>query len=95
MEQLNFILDFVIIAAAIWTIVAVKGLGGFVGKAFGTMTLGMVFLGIAHLLETVTFEMLAWPVDLVEFVHRLIVLAGVAFITLGFKQIQKVRAPAQ
>jgi len=90
-ESFNFVLDFILIAAAVWAIVVVRGTGGIVGKAFYSITWGMIFLGIAHISETITFRFLQWDVDTVEFAHRLIVLIGIAFLVLGFRQIQKIQ----
>jgi hypothetical protein len=90
-EQVIIILDFVLIAAALWAIFAVRGLGGLIGKAFTLMLGGMLLLGIAHISETLTFEVLGWAVDLVELTHRLIVLAGFVLLTLGFGKIRAVR----
>jgi len=89
METIIITLDFVIIIAAVWAIFASRGLGGTVGKAFGFMMWGMIFLGVAHIFETVTLEVLKWNIDVVELVHRLIVLLGVIFLTFGFNQIKK------
>lgn len=86
---MNLFLDFVLIASSIWMIGAVKSFGGILGKAFDIITWGAVILGLAHIIETITFEVLKWDTDLVEFVHRLIVLAGFILVTIGFKKLSK------
>ena len=91
METIIIILDFVLIAAAGWAIWAAKGLGGVVGKAFNFILGGMILLGLAHISETITFELLSWEIDLVELTHRLIVLSGFVLLTMGFQQIQKIK----
>jgi len=92
METLNFLLDLVLIGAAVWAIVVVRELGGLVGKAFNSIMWGMVFLGIAHLSETITFEVLQLEISLVEFMHRIIVLIGIGFLVLGFRRMQRIRS---
>ena len=89
MEIVIITLDYILIGVAVWTIFAVRGLGGDVGKAFGLMMWGMIFLGLAHISETLTFELLKWDVTVVEFLHRLIVLTGFVFLTLGFNQTKR------
>ena len=91
MELFIQILDYVLIGAAIWAIFVARGMGGLIGRAFGFMMWGMILLGIAHISETITFEMLKWDIDLVELVHRLIVLAGFVLLIMGFSQIPKIK----
>lgn len=91
MELLIQILDYVLIAVAIWAIVVARGMGGLIGKAFGFMLWGMIFLGIAHISETITFEFLHWEIALVELVHRLVVLVGFILLIAGFSQIPRIK----
>ncbi|MCH8987086.1 PAS domain S-box protein, partial [Patescibacteria group bacterium] len=91
MEIFNFALDLVLIGAAVWTIIVVRGSEGIIGRAFHLMMWGMILLGVAHISETITFEILKWEVDVVEFAHRLIVLGGIAFLVLGFSHIKKIQ----
>ena len=84
-------LDYVLIVVAIWAILVARGLGGLIGQAFAFMVWGMVFLGIAHISETVTFEYLKWDITVVELVHRLIVLVGFVLLILGFTRIPKIK----
>ena len=84
MEQMNLVLDFILIAASIWMIVSIKNLGGMFGKSYVNIAWGSILLGLAHAIETVTFEMLQWDIVLVELIHRLIVLAGFVLIICGF-----------
>ncbi len=91
MEIFNFALDLLLIGAAVWTIVVVRGSEGIIGRTFHLMMWGMILLGVAHISETITFEVLKWRVDIVEFGHRLIVLGGIIFLVLGFGHIKKIQ----
>ena len=89
---IKMVLDFVLIAAAFWMVVAVRGLGGIVGKSLNTVTIGAVILGMAHLLST-TFKMMVPNTDRLigtgfePMIHRLIVLVGFVVLAAGFRQI--------
>ena len=91
MELSIKILDYTLIATAIWAIFAARGVEGLIGRAFGFMVWGMIFLGIAHVSETLVFEILHWDIALVELVHRLIVLLGFVLLIIGFSQIPKIK----
>lgn len=85
MENINLILDLLLLAMAAWMTSIVTGYGGFIGKAFNLIGWGVIVLGIAHLAETVMFRALGVETVIVEFVHRLIILAGFLLIIHGFK----------
>lgn len=91
MEQINILLDLILIAAAVWMIFVIKGTDGVVGKAFSLIAWGVILLGLAHVIETITFEVLHLHIALVELLHRLIVLAGFVVLILGFKKITAIR----
>ena len=91
METAIIILDFILIGAAAWAIYAVKDLGGIVGQAFIYIMWGMIFLGLAHISETITFDMLGWHIVSVEIFHRAVVLIGFVFLVLGFRQVQQLK----
>lgn len=94
MEQANVALDFVLIFVALWMIFAARssGLGGVIGTTLTFITIGALFLGIAHLAETVTVEYFGWDILLVEFVHRLLILVGFVLLAAGFQGLGKMRA---
>ncbi|MBI5401489.1 hypothetical protein HZB05_01525, partial [Candidatus Wolfebacteria bacterium] len=74
-ENLNFILDFILIAASLWMMAAaIKNLGGLLGKAFNYLVAGVFLMGIAHIAETFLFQFASWSIDIQEFIHRVIVL---------------------
>lgn len=83
----NLIFDIILIAASAWTVATVRGMGGIIGKGLNLITIGIVILGIAHLLST-TMKYLNLIDPAVEpLVHRIIVLIGFIVLVLGFRQI--------
>lgn len=88
----NIILDFILIAASVWMVFAVRGLGGLVGRSLTMIVLGAVVLGIAHLVATLTGRYLPWDSTFNGFVHRLVVLVGFVLVTLGFLRIRELKA---
>jgi hypothetical protein len=91
MEILNLVLDFVLIIASVWMITVVKYFGGLFGKAFNLITWGAIILGMAHLLETITFQFFPQiETDQAEFLHRIIVLIGFVVVTVGFQGLANV-----
>lgn len=86
-SALNTILDFVLIAAAIWMVIVVRGIGGVVGRTMNLIVIGAIILGIAHLLATLGTGTFHLDGALNNFIHRLIVLAGFVFLVIGFRQI--------
>jgi hypothetical protein len=88
---MNTILDFVLIAAAIWMIFTVRGIGGIMGRTLNLIVVGAIILGIAHLLATLGTSVLHLDGTLNNFIHRLIVLAGFVFLVLGFRQLAELK----
>lgn len=85
MEIINLVLDFVLIAMSIWMLTIVTGYGGDIGRAFTVIGWGAFILGIAHLVETITFEVFGLSQFAVELSHRLIVIVGFALVVIGFQ----------
>ncbi|HKJ53958.1 MAG TPA: hypothetical protein VKB27_20870 [Gammaproteobacteria bacterium] len=83
-------MDFLLLAIAFWMVVVARGLGGVVGKSMGLVTVGAVVLGLAHLSETVLFEYAHVAADAGEVIHRVIILLGFVFLTLGLGAATKV-----
>lgn len=85
-DFINFTLDFILIGAGLWLTFSLLETGGEGGSL---MVWGAVVLGLAHILETVTFQILKWPTAVVEFSHRLIVLSGFILLVIGYKKLIK------
>jgi hypothetical protein len=87
---MNLILDIVLIAASAWTVATVRGMGGIIGKGLNLITIGIVILGIAHLLSTGMKYFQLIDAGIEPFVHRVIVLVGFIVLVLGFRQINRI-----
>jgi hypothetical protein len=93
LSTVNLIMDFVLVAAAVWMVIVVRGIGGIVGRSLTLIVGGAIVLGIAHLVAT-----FAGPAQLAifdestnSFVHRLIVLLGFVLLVFGFRQIRAIK----
>ena len=93
MGTINIIFDFVLIAAAVWMVIVVKnsGLGGVVGSALSSISMGAIVLGLAHVTETITFEVFQMDAVLVEFIHRTIILIAFILLIRGFQGLGKLK----
>ena len=93
MQTVNTVLDFVLIAAAIWMVVVVRGLGGIIGRGLNWITVGALVLGIAHLLDTAMRQVIGagWDAATFSFAHRIVVLAGFVVLIVGFQQIRDIK----
>lgn len=95
MEIANIILDFVLFFCAIWMVITVRSskIGGVMGGALNTISIGAIILGIAHIAETITFEVVKLEnIALGELIHRGIVLVGFILLVAGFKGLGKLRS---
>jgi hypothetical protein len=89
--DLNLALDLVLIAASLWMVFVVRGLGGLVGKTLALIVAGAIVLGFAHLIATAGTQVLELDGPLNNFVHRLIVLLGFVLLVFGFRQIREMK----
>jgi hypothetical protein len=88
LKTANYILDVLLVAASIWMLLSVRGVGGIVGRTLNLIIIGAVILGLAHVIADVA---LLFKIDptLNNFIHRLIVLIGFVLVALGFRQAQQ------
>jgi hypothetical protein len=92
MATVNTVFDVILILAAIWMVIVVRGLGGIIGRGLNWITIGALVLGIAHLLDTLLRAVpLGWDGPTYSFVHRIVVLAGFVVLIVGFQQIQTIK----
>jgi hypothetical protein len=89
-NPVNFTLDVILIIAAIWMVLTVRGLGGIIGRGLNLITIGAVILGIAHLLSTLTRALLSIDAASDAVIHRIIVLIGFVVLVAGFRQINAI-----
>lgn len=90
LPTVNLVLDFVLVIAAVWMVIVVRGIGGIVGRALNLIVLGAIVLGVAHLVATFAGPGQLNIFDGVtnNFVHRMIVLLGFVLLVFGFRQIR-------
>jgi len=95
MKTGSLILDFVLIAASLWMVYSVRGIGGVVGRSLSLIIAGVIVLGVAHLIATFGGPLLVAQLgsptggDFNNLLHRLIVLGGFVLVTLGFRQVRE------
>lgn len=90
LNSVNLILDFVLVAASIWMVIVVRGIGGIVGRSLNLIVAGAIVLGIAHLIATFAGpgRLNLFDGTTNNFVHRVIVLAGFVLLVFGFRRIR-------
>jgi hypothetical protein len=71
---------------------------GAIGKTVRNVVIGAIILGIAHLVETGLTTFMKIDGEINEIIHRVIILAGFAFLYIGIKgladSLNKMRANA-
>ena len=89
METIAFILDVVLVIAAITAYLARPRIGGQLAKGVQILMIGILVLGFAHLIETLFFTLFYIDRPLNEVIHRLLVAAGFVFVIMGFVRMRK------
>ena len=84
-------LDYVLVAVSIWAVFLVRGMGGLIGQAFTLIMWGMIFLGVAHLSQTLTVAFFDLDSSVVSLLHRLTVLVGFIFLIWGFSKLPRIK----
>lgn len=88
LEGLNFAMDIALILTSLWAVFMVKDLGQLVGAGFWILALGFVILGLAHLSETVLFQLSPnLETAMQELIHRLLVFSGFVFLIIGLRKL--------
>ena len=96
-QTINIILDIILIVAAVWMVIVVRGLGGIIGAGLNLITIGALILGLAHLISEIVKALwvtppgspLTGPQE--AFIHRLIVLLGFIVLVWGFRRIEAIK----
>jgi hypothetical protein len=91
LPAINLILDFVLVAASFWMVIAVRGIGGIFGRTLNLIVAGAIILGIGHLFSDFTLGILKWSGDFNNFVHRLVILVGFVVLIIGFRQLSEIK----
>jgi len=88
METIAFVLDIFLVIAAIAAYLARPRIGGQLARGLQTLMIGILVLGLAHLIETLFFTLFFVDRPLNEVVHRLLVAAGFIFVIVGFNRMR-------
>ena len=89
METIAFVLDILLVIAAITAYLARPRIGGQLAKGLQILMTGIMVLGFAHLIETLLFIIFNIATPLNEVIHRLLVATGFAFVIVGFNRMRK------
>lgn len=84
MQTIAFILDILLVVAAIAAYLTRPRIGGQLAKGLQILMTGILVLGLAHLVETLFFAVFNLDTDLNEVIHRLLVASGFVFVIIGF-----------
>lgn len=90
-NTLNALMDFILVAASIWMVVEVRGIGGIVGSSMNRIVIGALILGFAHLIATFGTSVLKIDGPTNQFIHRLIVLVGFVVMVAGFRKMAELK----
>ena len=88
METIAFVLDILLVIAAITAYLTRPRIGGQLAKGLQTLMTGIMLLGFAHLVETLLFAMFNVDRPLNEVVHRVLVGAGFILVIIGFARMR-------
>jgi hypothetical protein len=89
METIAFVLDIFLVIAAIAAYLARPRIGGQLAKGLQTLMIGILVLGLAHLIETLFFTLFFIDRPLNEVIHRFLVAVGFIFVIIGFRRMRK------
>lgn len=80
----SLFLDVLLIVAAIIAYLTRPRIGGRLARGLKILLVGVMILGLGHLIETLMFAVLSVDLRTNEIIHRLLVGFGFVFVILGF-----------
>jgi hypothetical protein len=80
----SLMLDLLLVAAAVIAYLARPRVGGALAKGLRVLLIGVMILGLAHLIESALFVIFHFDLEANEIIHRLLVGAGFVFVIWGF-----------
>jgi hypothetical protein len=89
METISLVLDIILVIAAVAAYLARPRIGGELVRGMQLLTIGILILGLAHLIETMLFVLFNIGTEFNEIVHRLLVAGGFIFVIAGFNRMRK------
>ena len=89
-ELSSFLLDVLLIVAAVVAYLARPRIGGQLAKGLRILLIGVMILGLVHFIESGLFFLFSdWPVGVHEIIHRLLVVVGFGFVIFGFAMMRR------
>lgn len=89
-EFSSFVLDVLLIVAAVLAYLNRPRIGGQLAKGLRILLIGVMILGLVHFIESGLFFLFSsWPVGVHEVLHRLLVVGGFAFVIFGFSLMRR------
>jgi hypothetical protein len=89
LQIVSLILDILLVVAAVIAYLARPQIGGTLAKGLRILLVGVMILGLAHLIETILFAILQVGQDANEVIHRLLVGTGFVFVIWGFVKMRQ------
>jgi hypothetical protein len=89
LEFVSLILDILLVVAAVIAYLARPHIGGTLARGLRILLIGVMVLGLAHLIETILFAVLQVGQGANEIIHRLLVGAGFVFVIWGFLKMRE------
>ncbi len=87
---LSFALDVILVMAAVAAFLIRPRIGGQLAVGMRTLLIGVMILGLAHLIETLLFIVFTVSTEVNEIAHRLLVGVGFIFVISGFAKMRRV-----
>jgi hypothetical protein len=86
---INIFLDILLFIALIWMVmVALRGLGGVVGRAINLVTIGVLILGLEHISRRLPVQYLNMSPASLELIHTIVAFLGFILLGFGFRKIR-------
>jgi hypothetical protein len=89
LELLSLTLDVLLVICAILAYRARPRIGGEVARGLQILLIGVIVLGLAHLVETLLFTLFNLDTRTNEVVHRLLIVGGFVFVIQGFSVMRR------
>ena len=89
LQLVSFILDILLVVAAVLSYLARPRIGGQLAKGLRTVLVGLMILGFAHLIETLLFVVFNENTQTNEIIHRLLIATGFVFVIWGFSTMRR------
>ncbi len=84
LQLISFALDIVLVVVAVVAFWARPRIGGELAKGLRLLLAGLMFLGFAHLVETIMFVTFNVGTQANEIIHRLLIGFGFVLVIQGF-----------